>query len=63
MARFVSDSLRSGGKSRASIGVIGSDVLPGLYLEEMKTSVLKKNSNVEFVEADAVLLDATTGEK
>ena len=57
VARFVSDSLRSGGKSRASIGVIGSDVLPGLYLEEMKTSVLKKYSNVEFVEADAVLLD------
>ncbi len=57
VAHFVSDSLGASGKSRASIGVVGSDVLPALYFEELKASILKKYSNVEFVGADAILLD------
>lgn len=53
----VSDFVISNIRTGAKIGLVGSDVFPSLYMEEIEQRVMKKVEQIQFVEADQVLLE------
>jgi Xaa-Pro aminopeptidase len=58
VADFISESILTDGKGVASIGFVGIDVFPSLYLEELKAKLLKKFSrpNLGFADVESILL-------
>ncbi len=55
---YILEAIRTSGKTNSNIGVVGSDVFPDLYMEQLKKRTIKMASKkANFLEADNLVIE------
>jgi Xaa-Pro aminopeptidase len=55
---YILEEIRTSGKSNSNVGLVGSDVFPDLYMEQLKKRTIEMASkNANFLESDDLVLE------